>query len=187
MSKLALLRSSRFITALFAVCLTLGITPTAHAAPSPKKAIWGPARVDGRSQFPIYRDLGVGIYQAALNWSAIAPTRPAHPTDPNDPAYHWPAEETFAVSEAKRYGIRVSLQLVSLATLGERWSLAANGLPDRASLPTSLPPPPGDIHRCGTGWYGVSPPVSRTSFLCLPTGRRDHASTAVSSTPRTVP
>ena len=112
MSKLALLRSSRFITALFAVCLTLGITATAHAAPSPKKAIWGPARVDGRSQFPVYRDLGVGLYQAALNWSSIAPTRPAHPTDPNDPAYHWPAEETFAVSEAKRYGIRVSLQLV---------------------------------------------------------------------------
>ena len=69
---------------------TLCAPTPAEAAPSIKKAIWGPARVDGRSQFPIYRDLGVGIYQAKLDWSEIAPYRPGRPTVPADPAYRWP-------------------------------------------------------------------------------------------------
>ena len=60
---------------------------SADAAPSRKKSIWGPATVNGRSQFPIYRDLGVGIWQNRINWSDVAPTRPAHPRDPLDPAY----------------------------------------------------------------------------------------------------
>lgn len=83
----------------------------AHGASS-KKSIWGPAQIDGRSQFPVYHDLGVGIYQKALDWSAIAPTRPERPTDPADPAYRWPDELDFIVREARRYGIRVSLQLM---------------------------------------------------------------------------
>ena len=70
--------------------------PSLAAAPgeagaATNKAIWGPAEVDGRSQFPIYHDLGVRIYQAKLDWSQIAPTRPAHPKNPADPAYQWPA------------------------------------------------------------------------------------------------
>jgi len=39
------------------------------------------------SQFPIYRDLGAGIYETNLKWAEIAPQRPAHPTNPDDPAY----------------------------------------------------------------------------------------------------
>lgn len=63
-----------------------------QAAPQTKtKSIWGPAEIDGESQFPVYRDLGVGIYQMAVAWSDIAPTRPADPTNPADPAYVWPA------------------------------------------------------------------------------------------------
>jgi len=98
-----------------AAALLLATTPamaTAEAAPSVKKAIWGPATVEGRSQFPIYRDLGVGIYQTTLNWSKVAPRRPARPRDPADPAYHWPEDLTFVTNEARRYGIRVSLQLI---------------------------------------------------------------------------
>jgi len=56
---------------------------------SRKKAMWGPVEVAGKSQFPIHRDLGVGIYEYSLNWENVAPTRPKDPTDPDDPAYVW--------------------------------------------------------------------------------------------------
>ena len=96
------------------VILVLAVlgSPGASAAPSVKKAIWGPAQVNGKSQFPIYRDLGVGIYQAGLNWREVAPTRPADATDPADPAYQWPHDISFALREARRYGMQVSLQVV---------------------------------------------------------------------------
>src|SRR5215211_6451007 len=74
-----------------AAVISLAVAVTADAAPSQKKAIWGPVRVDGVSQFPIYRDLGVGIYQIELHWNNVASSRPARPTDPSDPAYRWPA------------------------------------------------------------------------------------------------
>ena len=44
--------------------------------------MWGPARVDGVSQFPIYRDLGVGIWQTKLSWRDVATRRPARPDRP---------------------------------------------------------------------------------------------------------
>jgi hypothetical protein len=39
------------------------------------KAIWGPVYRHGVNQFPLYRQLGVSIYQAELRWSEVAPTR----------------------------------------------------------------------------------------------------------------
>ena len=60
---------------------------------SRKKAIWGPVRVNGVSQFPIYKDLGAGIYMMRVNWWPIAPTAPQHPRDPTDPAYAWPGRD----------------------------------------------------------------------------------------------
>ena len=86
--------------------------PTASAAPAHKKAIWGPAAVNGRSQFPIYHDLGVGIYETALSWDQVAPTRPADATNPDDPAYRWPADLRYAIRQARLYGIRVSVQII---------------------------------------------------------------------------
>jgi hypothetical protein len=74
-----------------------------------KKSLWGPVRVHGVSQFPIYRDLGAGIYQTKLDWRGVAATRPARPTDPTDPAYRWPAELDDAVGEGRRHGIRLAL------------------------------------------------------------------------------
>jgi len=89
------------------------LTATAEARPSQKKAIWGPALVAGKSQFPIYSDLGVGIWQRAVSWRNVSPTRPVNPTDPNDPAYRWDDTELdFGVREAARYGIRVSLTVL---------------------------------------------------------------------------
>jgi hypothetical protein len=78
-----------------------------------KKAIWGPATIpDGTSAFPIYRDLGVGIYEAQVHWSDVALTRPANPRDPNDPAYQWPAGLDQTIAEAGANGMQVSLMLM---------------------------------------------------------------------------
>lgn len=78
----------------------------AAAAPDIKKAIWGPA-----SAFPLYSDLGVGIYQASISWRSVAATRPAEPTNPSDPAYQWPADLDAAVTAASVDGIQVAVNL----------------------------------------------------------------------------
>jgi hypothetical protein len=75
------------------------------------KAIWGPVYMNGANQFPLYHTLGVGIFEDTLAWAQIAPTQPAHPTNPRDPAYHWPAEVSQAVYQARRFHIRVMLQI----------------------------------------------------------------------------
>lgn len=104
---------------LLALVALLAITapPSASAF---SKAIWGPTEQNGVNQFPLYRRLGVGIYEASLNWSVVAPTRPRHPTNPRDPAYKWPASLQAAITQASRYHMRVLLQLI----FAPRW---ANG------------------------------------------------------------
>jgi hypothetical protein len=99
----------------------------ADARQSRKKAIWGPVAVRGVSQFPIYKDLGVGIYEMAMNWASVATTRPSHPTNPADPAYSWPSHLDYAVREGRKYGIRVSVQLIGAprwANGGHPWNWA---------------------------------------------------------------
>jgi hypothetical protein len=90
------------------------------ARAAPLKGIWGPATRDGVSLFPVYRELGDQLYEDSLHWSAIAGRRPAHPRDPNDPAYVWPAEVTSAVARARHYKMQVALQIIG----SPRW---ANG------------------------------------------------------------
>jgi hypothetical protein len=76
-----------------------------------KKAIWGPVIYNGKSQFPIYHDLGAGIWHSALDWDTVAPSKPANPRDPADPAYNWPPELDMAEREAAKYKIRIAIQL----------------------------------------------------------------------------
>jgi hypothetical protein len=94
-----------------ALSLAVALPPAAGA--SALKGIWGPAIFKHVSDFPIYRDLGMKLYEDRLEWSTIAPTRPRHPTDPRDPAYHWPAEVGAAVREAGRYHMKVALQIIT--------------------------------------------------------------------------
>ncbi len=96
-----------------ATVLALALVPALAegATQSRKKAIWGPVRVDGVSQFPVYKDLGAGIYMMRINWWAVAAHRPAHPRNPSDPAYTWPAEVDDAVQQAGQYGMRVAMEL----------------------------------------------------------------------------
>src|SRR5207244_9890774 len=92
------------------------------------KAIWGPAVVGGVSQFPVYKQLGVGVYETGLEWDHVAPTRPRRPANPRDPAYHWPASVDQAVALAHRSGIQVSITL----TRSPSW---ASGHADAAWAP----------------------------------------------------
>jgi hypothetical protein len=84
----------------------------ALAARSDAKAIWGPVSIAGRSQFPRYHNLGVGIFEMSLNWSTVAPTAPADARDPSDPVYRWPPTISYAIQHALRYHMRVMLQVV---------------------------------------------------------------------------
>jgi hypothetical protein len=83
------------------------------------KAIWGPTELGAGnaacpdasqpcSAFPVYQRLGVDVFEYQIHWDEVAPTRPAHPRDPDDPAYEWGAVDRV-VEEAERYGIRVAL------------------------------------------------------------------------------
>jgi hypothetical protein len=95
------------------------------------KAMWGPATRHGVSEFPIYRELGVKVYEDVLRWNLIATRRPRHPRNPRDRAYAWPAELTRAVAGAKRYGMHVALEIIG----SPRW---ANGGRAPAWVPLRL-------------------------------------------------
>ena len=74
--------------------------------------MWGPGIRQGVSLFPTFKELGVKIYEDQLRWDLIAPRRSRRPRDPNDPAYVWPAEVSKAVAEARRYHMKVALQII---------------------------------------------------------------------------
>jgi hypothetical protein len=98
--------------ATLAVVLAAGLAALAPAGASAfEKAVWGPASFRGVNQFPLYRTLGVKIYETSLDWSTIARRKPKHPSEPGDPAYRWPAAVTQEIALAKRYGIRVLIQV----------------------------------------------------------------------------
>ncbi len=155
-----------------AMLLLLALTAApAEGRQSVKKSIWGPVRVNGVSQFPIYRDLGAGIYQMTLNWSSAAPTRPTRPTDPSDAAYRWPAEVEAAIAEGRRHGIRIALLLQS----SPPW---ANGGRDRRWAPRA--PDFADFAAAASRRYpGVrlwmiwGEPTRRANFQPLIHERRD--------------
>lgn len=99
-----------------ALCALALWTPSAQAGFL--KAIWGaselpvgnsacPNPTARCSAFPTYKDLGVDVYQFQIHWDEVAPSRPANPRNPYDPAYDW-SEVARVVYEAERYGIRTA-------------------------------------------------------------------------------
>ena len=117
-------------------CLLAACLPAQAQArpPAVKKAIWGPVTFNGKSQFPIYHDLGVGIYQYVLRWRAVAPDPPADASDPQDPGYHWPAELDMAVRQAKRYHIRIALMLMG----APGWATGGGGVNAHPQKPSDF-------------------------------------------------
>jgi hypothetical protein len=94
---------------LLLIALVAVPTTTAHAAVTTKKAIWGPVEIDSQSQFPVYRELGAGIYETTLDWSTVASLQPLDAKDVDDPSYEWPDEIDTAIAEAKSAGLSVAL------------------------------------------------------------------------------
>ncbi len=84
---------------------------------------------EGASQFPIYGQLGVGIYETYIRWDEIAPTKPTNQRNPADPAYRWPAEIEQAIELARPYRIRVSIEVIGSppwANGGMPWDYSPN-------------------------------------------------------------
>jgi hypothetical protein len=115
---------------LAAVALCLGFPATAGAT---VKAIWGPVRLpDGSSAFPVYRTLGVDVFQIQVSWANTATAPPERPRDPGDPAYDWPTSLDEAIAQARRYGIKVAV-LVKDTPAWANGGRASNWAPDKPS------------------------------------------------------
>ena len=128
-----------------AFCLTLLALPADASAASLvgkplQKAIWGPAEVEGQSQFPIYKELGVTLYQIQLRWEMVARRRPEDPTNPADPAYVWTKHVEYAVAEAASHGIPVMLLVQGAPKWSNQnlpWSTPADDPADYAAFITA--------------------------------------------------
>lgn len=123
--------------------LTLGLLLIAnafHVADEGfEKAIWGPTELPAGnvncptatepcSAFPVYRELGVDIFQFQLHWNEVAPTRPRHPRHPGDPAYHWgPVDEVVEAARADRVALAAQvMRTPPWANGGRSWQWAPN-------------------------------------------------------------
>jgi hypothetical protein len=100
--------------ALLLCCAVAALVPAPSAsAAALEKGFWGPTETNGVSQFPIYEQLGVTVYQTGISWAAVAPTQPADPTNPADPAYVWPADMDATIAEAAKHGMSVLIVLIN--------------------------------------------------------------------------
>jgi hypothetical protein len=157
------------LIAIFATVVALFGGAVGGARADSLKAIWGPGIVSGVSRFPIYRDLGMRVYEDRLNWAAIAPTRPGNATDPRDPAYRWPAEVTAAVREAERYHMTVALQLITTpnwANLGRAPNWAPTNPIDFARFAVASSRRYPSVHL----WMVWGEPTRTPNFNPLPSG-----------------
>jgi hypothetical protein len=100
-------------------CLVGAAALAAPAQAGGLKSIWGPTELTAGnracptttepcSAFPVYERLGVDVFQYQIHWDEVAPTRPRHPRDPDDPAYNWGKLEQIA-AEAEQNGIRLAI------------------------------------------------------------------------------
>jgi hypothetical protein len=121
------------LAATVAALVTLLVAAPAGAAVTTRKAMWGPAEVNGVDQFPIYAQLGVGIWQTTISWRDIATRRPVDPTDPDDPAYAWPTPIDDQIKAAAKYGITVLVSVAGTPTWangGRDWNVAPDAPAD---------------------------------------------------------
>ena len=102
----------------------LALLVPAGTAGAAEKSLWGPNTFPvGHSEcpngprpcsaFPLYKRLGVDTFQFQIPWSQVAPSRPANPRNPNDPAYHWPSSADFIVQQASANGIALATMVKS--------------------------------------------------------------------------
>ena len=90
------LRDRRLVLVPFlALVVFLASGPRAGASTHPLLTAVYPPAVEAASDeqvvFDRIRAAGAGYVRLTLNWATVAPSPPARPEDPNDPAYHWDA------------------------------------------------------------------------------------------------
>jgi hypothetical protein len=130
-------RRLRALALLIAVVAAVSAAYAPPASARVAKGFWGVTHIRGVSEFPIYDDLGVDIFQYTIRWDQVASTRPKDPRDPADPAYRWPDEVQFAVDEARKHKMRISLVLTggaSWANGGKSWQWPARDPDDFADF-----------------------------------------------------
>jgi hypothetical protein len=157
-------RPSKAIFPILALAIFLLGGGTAHASVSKKKLIWGPY---DEAAFQTYEDLGAGLYEITINWSRIAPTKPAQPTDPNDPAYQWSYPVEVALANAQKHGIEVVLEVTGApgwANGGHDWRYAPENPQEYADFVTAASRHWPQVHY----WQIWGEPVRRDNFLPLP-------------------
>jgi hypothetical protein len=106
-------------TVLLAFLVVLATTAgSAHPARThtalhyPSKCITDTPFHNGRSILPELRRLGVRVWSTGISWAKIAPSRPANPTSPDDPAYQWPLELDRFLNQARANGIEPVLYVL---------------------------------------------------------------------------
>jgi hypothetical protein len=107
-----------------------------------------------------------------LPWAGTAASRPANPRDPADPAYRWPPEIDWAISEAAKYGITVSLLVMQTPTWangGREWRWAPTNPRDYANFVAAASRRYPGVHH----WMIWSEPTKAENFQPLtPNGGR---------------
>lgn len=162
MSQLSNFKTLAILPALV-LCFLLLSRGTASAEASTQKLIWGPSDA---AAFDTYDDLGAGLYEITINWSRIAPTKPANPTDSADPAYQWTPAVDEAIANAKRHGIQVVLLVAGApgwANGGRSWRWAPSNPQDYADFLTAAAQRWPEVHH----WQIWGEPSRRENFMPL--------------------
>jgi hypothetical protein len=94
-----------FLVVLAAVAGSAQPAAAQRALRYPSKCISDSPFHNGRSILPELRRLGVRVWSSGISWAQIAPTRPANPTSPDDPAYQWPKNLDGFLTAARADGI----------------------------------------------------------------------------------
>jgi hypothetical protein len=146
----------------------LGLLFAVTCAPAAgfSKAIWGDVYRNGVNQFPMYKQLGVSIYEAQLYWYQVASRRPRHPASPNDPAYRWPGAIRQAIQQANQFHMHVLLQVIGTprwANGGRGWNWAPNNPGDYAAFTAAAAREYPGVHL----WMIWGEPTRRQNFRPL--------------------
>lgn len=152
------------LAALALLCVLLGFAGSSKAAVSTHKLMWGPYDAEA---FNTYADLGAGLYEITINWSRIAPTRPANPTDPADPAYQWTPAVEEAIENGEKHGIQVVLEVAGApgwANGGRPWRWAPSNPQDFADFVAAASKRWPQVHY----WQIWGEPTRRANFMPLP-------------------
>lgn len=122
-------RAGGAISLLVGLLAALALIPASASAFS--KAIWVDSNHSLSRQFSLFHRLGVSIVEEDLEWNRVATRRPATATNPRDRAYRWPKTIAQSLRLARRYHMRLLLQVIGTPA----W---ANGGKDSTWVPNQV-------------------------------------------------